>query len=428
MPTSRRWRSFSIRTLLLVISASSVFCAWFFYYRRVQCEEMRRLYDVVAASNGHLNLRYTLMGWEGRPSEWFYLVATPEPGDIALRPNGESDLSDEVYEAARQCSRVEFYPARGARDISRAISEKTRELHITGTAPDDCLAVAAKYPNLRAVSADFFDLSAASLSAVLGHPGIESLTCEARASVLSQVQAPAEARNLQRLQISFAFERRDDSFAEHHGPPTPAEPVFNDEAVAGKTPPGNYGWLKGCPRLRELTIRRLADNDFFEAIGEHLGGVEQLTLEFAPSDQDWRDLTGWPKLRILCIDGGQLNDRHLAQIAVACPQLDTLEIDEYSGSPGSVTPAGIRELRGLSALRRLRLGKVRLTAEHVAVLSELHQLEQLSLEDSTLNDSSLAPLRQLPRLRQISLERTSATDAMFPSQRGDWRPSRPYRN
>lgn len=269
------------------------------------------------------------------------------------------------------------------------------------------------------------------MDALLNHPRIERLDVHADAEQLSLLGELRGANALQRLQLHLDRDWRQSSApvlsASFSGVPTGLPTPGGGGARFGDTSgTGDFVWLKQCSNLRELTLAMPQDAKFVILVGKHLGGVERLNI--GAGDPPILDaLVTWKKLRHLCLDGSSVSDDKLAKIITLCPDLHTLEVDEYSGTGDRVTPAGLRKLQELKALKRLRLGKCNLKRSHMAAIAESSQLEELSFEGNEITDETVEPLNRLPQLRRISLERTSASGDGLRATRGDWDDNRPYR-
>jgi Leucine-rich repeat (LRR) protein len=100
------------------------------------------------------------------------------------------------------------------------------------------------------------------------------------------------------------------------------------------------------------------------------------------------------------------DDKTLALIAKAWPQLQTLELEGTN-----VTDTGLVHLEGLSRLKRLALINTVITDKGLAHLKGLTQLQVLDLSATKITDQGLAPLKGLANLRELSLGLTKITDA-----------------
>ncbi len=333
---------------------------------------------------------------------------------ITLTATRESPIPEERYAAARACAKVgyEGHEGGGNAVLRRCLSEKTRQLCVGNNGVSgDCLAFVGACPNLESVEARYLLLTSGSLAALLNHPRIVRLDITAEANDLSRLGPLPKPNALRSLELDLEFDWR-------RPPP--------NGSLVNRRPAGNFAWLKQCAQLREVTLSMPSDTAFLEAVGQHLQGVERLNLSTCDTVY-LQSLAAWPRLRHLCLDRVTLNDAALDQLAAACPELTTLEIDDCTDSGEAITPRGIKSLQQMSNLRRLRVGFCNLTRKHMAEIAKLKSLEALSFEDDKVSDAAIAPLAKLPKLRQISLERTKASNTAFADLRGDWNANRPYR-
>lgn len=429
MVTRRSWYSVSLRTLLIGMTLLSMLCAWQFYYRGQAVREQKRIVGMFAGTKSHPGFRYMLLGWDV-PYKFAKLwrFSFPELESVTLRPDGVTPLPDTFCEIARQCQKVEYEGSEGGDDayLRRCASDNLQELLIMRNGvTGECLAFVGECPNLRKIEVRFVPLTAKSLAAILNHPRIEVLDIDAETDDLANLGELTGPNALQRLELDLTVDWR------RFHDPSPSYSVSPSglPRPTSFTPPtspvGDFVWLEQCTQLRELTIE-LSKTDFIDAVGRHLQGVERLNAQSAPP-KELESLGAWKRLRHLCLDGPNTNDEQLAHIARVCPNLHTLEIDEYSESGVALTPQGFSVLKNLPGLTRLRLGGCNLTQAHMVAIAEIGQLEELSLEDS-LDDQAIAPLQKLPKLQRISLERTGASERPFANIRGDWDERRPWRN
>lgn len=155
MGRRRNLLSFSLRTLLIVLTGSSIGFAWFLHHRAAKVRERDRIVELMGGHQSHVNFRYTLLGWEVPPeSGWLWRVAIPAPEVMFLRADGMKPLPKEFCEIARRCSTVEYGGTDGGNDayLRESVSARTEVIKITRNGvSNDCLEFAGDCPNLREV-------------------------------------------------------------------------------------------------------------------------------------------------------------------------------------------------------------------------------------------------------------------------------------
>lgn len=99
--------------------------------------------------------------------------------------------------------------------------------------------------------------------------------------------------------------------------------------------------------------------------------------------------------------------RNWHEIVRELEELDVSGIDAH----GQITDAELRELRGMSQLRSLKLGGCEgVTDEGLRYLAELPNLQRLELNGTSITDAGLSALRALTELKHLSLSWTRVSD------------------
>jgi hypothetical protein len=162
----------------------------------------------------------------------------------------------------------------------------------------------------------------------------------------------------------------DDFFCNVSGVYSDSEPAtFTDVQMA---------WLADFPHLQSLTLNDPAISDAGMVYLERLVDLESLTL--------------------MDMDHSSVSDNGLQSLACLY-KLQELDI----GGCSAVTGAGMKHLENLTALRRLRLYRIRFSGEDLKYLGQLSQLTGLSLIDSNIDGEGLAHLKGMTRLSYLSL-------------------------
>jgi len=352
-------------------------------------------------------------------------IAVPQPDTIFLRPTASEPLPHGLEAVAHRCRRIEFEGSGGTDEqLRRFVSPRTESIQIfQNGVTGECLAFARDCPRLSSVETIGVTLTSGSLSALLNHPSLDELDIQVNARELEALPELSQPSSLQRLIIDlnyWPFPTARDHSALVDGPSEKVVPVPS-------SPPAQFVWLKQCEQLREVTVRSMDPIPFLEAVGTHLQGVERINA--GCQDVAILSVLGrWPRLRHLSLEGFNVNDDMIGKIVAHCSGLSTLEIDEYSSSQVAISPDGLRMLKALSGLKRLRLGRCLLNHAHMKAIAELRQIEELSFEDDSIDNVAIEPLSELPNLRRISLKRTRVSGSRFRDIQGDWDEWRPWRN
>lgn len=155
--------------------------------------------------------------------------------------------------------------------------------------------------------------------------------------------------------------------------------------------------LKGCPRLRSLTL--ISVSRVTDAGLEHLKGLahlEQLDLQgTGVTSKGLVHLDKLPRLRALKLSGERITDECMTQ-------LKSLKgIEELLLAYTQVTDEGMTQLAGHQALRRLHIRSGRITDIGLGSLEKSAGLELLELPSTPrVTDAALAELQKaLPKLQ-----------------------------
>ena len=108
-----------------------------------------------------------------------------------------------------------------------------------------------------------------------------------------------------------------------------------------------------------------------------------------------------PSLRVLSLENTQVRGRHLAPFT-------NLEALDLVYCP--VDDEGLRQMQGLTKLRRLLLRDAVISDEGLRNLSGLVNLEQLDLGGTRITDAGIAHLRGMTKLKKLNLQGAALTD------------------
>ncbi len=137
-----------------------------------------------------------------------------------------------------------------------------------------------------------------------------------------------------------------------------------------------------------------------------LRDLEELNLgNPAVTDADVRALAGFPKLRVLGLQGAPVGDDSLAVMKT----LPALRVLNVVGT--KITDVGLTHLRDLSALEYLGVKGTGVTDAGLASLEKLTGLTSLNLADTKVTDAGLVHLAGMTRLESLNLSNDDVTDA-----------------
>lgn len=155
--------------------------------------------------------------------------------------------------------------------------------------------------------------------------------------------------------------------------------------------------LKGCPRLRSLTL--ISVSGVTDAGLEHLKGLahlEQLDLQgTGVTSKGFVHLAKLPRLRALKLSGERITDECITQLT------SLKGIEELLLAYTQVTDEGMSHLAGHPALRRLHIRSGRITDVGLGCLKKSAGLELLELPSTPrVTDAALTDLQKaLPKLQ-----------------------------
>jgi hypothetical protein len=141
-------------------------------------------------------------------------------------------------------------------------------------------------------------------------------------------------------------------------------------------------------------------------VGE-LTSLEVLAERSAPNltDAGVRHLKGLSALHTLLLPNTKLTDAGLVHLS-RMTGLKNVDI-----SQSQVADAGLLRLQGLTALESLKLDSTPITDAGLVHLKSLVALRSLSLRDTKISDRGLVNLEKLSRLEYLDLTKTAVTDA-----------------
>lgn len=160
--------------------------------------------------------------------------------------------------------------------------------------------------------------------------------------------------------------------------------------------------MKGLGALTSLRRLKLSHSGLDDRMASELAMLTQLRqLDLggtSMTDTGLSALTSLAALRVLHLDGTRVTNRGLAHIGT----LTALE--ELSLQGTDVVDAGVLHLAGLHNLHTLRLDRTLITDVSIDTLVELRALRRLNLAHTVVSAEGVAKLRALPQLEVLELE------------------------
>lgn len=209
-------------------------------------------------------------------------------------------------------------------------------------------------------------------------------------------------------------------------PPTPvaqgdkaATPVDGSkktipEPVPADTPPDSLEALKKMGLTVEEKDGKIVgastNEKFTDAtlpyLVKHLGEVEGLTLQSRISDEGLRHVAGLKNLRRLDL-GGDLGGKERLNGSGLADLKELTNLEEIDLGKTGVTDAALGHLQGLANLRSLNLGQTGITDAGLVHLQGLRSLRKLSLAETRVTDAGLVYLKKLRSLEELLLPQTA---------------------
>ena len=272
------------------------------------------------------------------------------------------------------------------------------------------LSELAKCPELAILSLEGLPITDAGLDRLRGMPKLQIVVVAGTQVTLSGVQAFQSAMPLCKVQ----------------GGPAPADQRRVSNADPAR--PNRANALRRANQLRPA----LAEFGARVSFGAGREGVAQVKVSYSAKElgtdafakmatlpdidmlwfescsfdpADLGQLSALPYLRFLTIVDNSADDEmwiHLAEYQA----LEILNLDLTR-----VTGVGLSNLKGLAALRDLRLTRNPISIEGMEQLGQLTQLEVLALYRTPVNDEGVAHLATLAGLKELFLGETKITDA-----------------
>src|SRR5262249_30161027 len=161
-------------------------------------------------------------------------------------------------------------------------------------------------------------------------------------------------------------------------------PMWNPSSGATIDYSPNLSHIAGLPTLEELTF----SYTYLESIKFVDSGIEAIAAL-------------GPTLRVLSLENTQVRRPALAPFT-------NLEALDLVYCP--ITDEGLKQMRGLTKLRKLVLRDAVISDEGLANLSGLVNVEQLDLGGTKISDAGVAHLRGMTKLKKLSLQSAALTD------------------
>ncbi|MEM7011278.1 MAG: hypothetical protein AAF585_07325 [Verrucomicrobiota bacterium] len=137
--------------------------------------------------------------------------------------------------------------------------------------------------------------------------------------------------------------------------------------------------------------------------------VTVVRFEEGATDDDLRELRRVRAIESLYLDESIITDAGLMEIGRR-HELQTLDLDWIQGE---ITPQGLEQLRGLSALKELRLSGLQITDEHLAALPACFPNLTVLTLGGRITDEGLANLSGLTRLEELHISGTDVDGTGF---------------
>ncbi len=149
----------------------------------------------------------------------------------------------------------------------------------------------------------------------------------------------------------------------------------------------------------ERTIRSFADlpSSDYQLLEVDLSGVREL------DSQRIRQLAGLTGLRRLILSGADLNDRSFERTSA----IRGLAVLDLSGT--SLTGLSVQAIARMPGLRRLSLRYLPVSDSEISALTKLKQLSTLDLKGTAITDQSLQMLGNMSSLKNLSVQHTAVT-------------------
>lgn len=141
-----------------------------------------------------------------------------------------------------------------------------------------------------------------------------------------------------------------------------------------------------------------------KAVMENGALVEALLNGASVSDEGLKNIEGLTRLRKITLDGTEVGDLGIGRLA------GLSGLTELSLNSTGVSDARLEHIGRLMGLRKLHLNNTLIEGGGLAHLKNLKSLEELSLLGSPIKDNGLTVLPELSSLKRLSLATTDITD------------------
>ena len=143
--------------------------------------------------------------------------------------------------------------------------------------------------------------------------------------------------------------------------------------------------------------------------GRHLApftNLEALDLVYCPvDDEGLKQMQGLTKLRKLLLRDAVISDEGLRNLG------GLVNVEQLDLGGTKITDAGVAHLRGMTKLKKLNLQGAVLTDEGIRHLASMTGLEELNLYGTKVTNAGVDVLKDLKNLRTVDLRYTRVTRA-----------------
>ncbi len=341
---SRRWLSFSIRGLLVVVTLLCIALGWI-GKDIVRMRVEQSVVDELTKAGGVI-IWYDYERNKGSKAPGFGRRGTP-PGNATLR----RWFGDHLY------ARVDTV---GFRNPQQDYNEQVRLLPHLG--------------DLRYVYLDWFDLEDESAAELAKVPRLRHIWFHQTAVTPRQFEILGQSESLREISLSGTTAT---DFKLHQ--------------------------IAKMPRITSIRTNIGSVTDEGLSALAQMSQLEKLSLDHATwvTDEGIAQLAELKQLKVFNTNSVQLTDQVLATIG-GWPQLEELSIGLTPESSESLD-TNLRHLAKLKQLKKLTLFRAQLTDHSLEMIVKLQELESLTLSDNDLTDAGLATLKQLPKLKTLGL-------------------------
>ena len=414
------WRMrWSIRALLLVITALALLLAW--VGRTIRAVQHRAaLSNALEEESGEMLVSWDSIVKSDFSPDWVAIAlgdwSSVELTDVDI--SYRQDVTDDLLEQVSVFQKLDEFSVNGQRVTDRSIAAirgmpdlKTVNIEACDIT-DKAMEHLATLPNLEDVTLRGVGVTDKGLAHLWNCPKLTALTIEFTQITPGAIKTFQDSRpdcvvgfvpvaGKREVEAAKGIMRRDANILYDVDTRLVTALIFSMDEKPWRQQ--DWALLHQISKIQAVSIDGLPTASEGMKQVQKLPNVERLVLESMPvTTSDLTLLADYPKLVDLEFKPENLIDTHL----VAIGKLQNLRKLKIEPDTGMISRRGIAALAQLKQLKHLQLSGVAILDEDLEALTDLESLTTLDLSSTPVTDQALDHLLKLPKVNELILNET----------------------